>query len=232
MNPRKLKQARLGRGWSQVQASKRLGVAQSYLAMLESGRRRLTPQLARRFMRAYHLSAMVLPLTTNFAPQTGFDESALARQLAALGYPGYEYLRPRMPPRNPGEVLLAALFRDELDSRLVEALPWLLLRYWEMDTGWLVGEANRFSLQNRLGFLVSLARRVSKQGDSRNESRDRVLEQLEDVLVRSRMDREDTFLRPLRSEAELRWVILNRSEDAKRWNLLTAWRPEHFQYAA
>src|SRR5204862_2965596 len=45
----------------------------------------------------------------------------------ALGYPGFTHLRPRRwALKNPAEVLLAALAQDDLEPRLVEALPWLL----------------------------------------------------------------------------------------------------------
>ncbi|MGH7407910.1 MAG: helix-turn-helix domain-containing protein, partial [Candidatus Methylomirabilales bacterium] len=61
MNFHDLKSGRLARGLSQVQAATRLGVSQPYLAMLEGGSRRLTPELARRAMKVYDLSPAVLP---------------------------------------------------------------------------------------------------------------------------------------------------------------------------
>ena len=61
MSPTDVRTARLARGWSQQQAAPRLGVSQPYLAMLETGARRLTPELARRVMRTYGLDPTVLP---------------------------------------------------------------------------------------------------------------------------------------------------------------------------
>ncbi len=232
MNSSVLKQTRLLRRWSQPQAAQHLGVSQPYLAMLESGQRRLTPALTRRFVRSYGLTPAHLSPSKDFNPQAGMSADTLANQLCALGYPGFGYLKSRVPRMNPGEVLLAALAQDELEPRLVEALPWLLLRYWEMDTEWLVAEARRFALQNRLGFVVSLARRLAESSESSNLDRHNTFTVLESVLFRDRLARESTFLKNLRSDAEREWVMQNQSEDAKRWNLLTDWRPEYLPYVS
>ena len=61
MSPTDVRTTRLARGWSQQQAAPRLRVSQPYLAMLETGARRLTPELARRVMRTYGLDPTVLP---------------------------------------------------------------------------------------------------------------------------------------------------------------------------
>jgi len=158
------------------------------------------------------------------------EAQRLANYLAVLGYPGFGYLRPHVPRKNPGEVMLAALAQDDLEARLVEALPWLLLRYWEMDAAWLVEQAKKRDLQNRLGFVVSLARRLSQRGNPPNEQRNHALSELESALDRSRLAREDTFLRLPRTDAERQWLMQNRPEEARHWNLLTDWRPEHLQY--
>jgi hypothetical protein len=52
----------------------------------------------------------------------------LATELASLGYPGFAYLKSR-GKKNPAEVLLSALSSNHLEARLVEALPWILLKY-------------------------------------------------------------------------------------------------------
>jgi hypothetical protein len=133
--------------------------------------------------------------------------------------------------RNPGEVLLTALAQNNLESRLVEALPWLLLRYWEMDFAWVVEHAKKLDLQNRLGFVTSLARKVS-EANPQNEPRTRALAELESTLNRSRLAREDDFLRPARNHVERQWLMQNRPEDARHWNLVTDLRPEHLGYDA
>jgi transcriptional regulator with XRE-family HTH domain len=232
MNPHLLKQARLQRRWSQPRAAHHLGVSQPYLAMLETGRRRLTPALSRRFVRAYRLTPAHLLPSKDFSPQSGVNAESLANQLCVLGYPGFAYLGSRVPRMNPGEVLLAALAQDELEPRLVEALPWLLLQFWEMDTEWLVADACRFTLQNHLGFVVSLARRVAESEAVPNAPRNKALANLDSVLYRSRLARESSFLKNLSTDAERQWLMQNQSEDAKRWNVLTDWRREHLPYGA
>jgi hypothetical protein len=95
--------------------------------------------------------------------------ATLARDAAGLGYPGFAHLRSsNWTPKNPGEVLLAALAQDELEPRLVEALPWMVLRYPDVDWRWVVREAKVRDLQNRLGFVVALARQLAtRAGDER-----------------------------------------------------------------
>jgi transcriptional regulator with XRE-family HTH domain len=230
MRPEQLRTGRMNRGWSQNEAARRLGVSQPYVAMLEKGKRRLTSALARKLMSVYHLSPAVLSVSETFAPEPT-DAQRLAEYMALLGYPGYAYLRPHVAKRNPGEVLLTALAQNNLESRLVEALPWLLLRYWEMDFAWVVEHAKKLDLQNRLGFVTSLARKVS-EANPQNEPRTRALAELESTLNRSRLAREDDFLRPARNHVERQWLMQNRPEDARHWNLVTDLRPEHLGYDA
>src|SRR5437762_5488254 len=53
------------------------------------------------------------------------ENDRLAFDLAALGYPGFSYLT-ACSKRDPTEFVLAALQVVNLDSRVVEALPWVL----------------------------------------------------------------------------------------------------------
>ena len=218
----------MNRGWSQNEAARRLGVSQPYVVMLEKGKRPLTPALVRKAMSVYHLSPAVLPVSESFVPEPT-DAQQLAEYMALLGYPGYAYLRPHVARRNPGEVLLTALAQNNLESRLVEALPWLLLRYWDMDFAPVVEHAKKVDLQNRLGFVVSLARKLSA-ANPQNEPRTLALAELESTLDRSRLAREDDFLRPARNRVERQWLMQNRPEDARHWNLVTDLRPEHLRY--
>jgi len=224
-----LRSARVVKGLTQKQAASRLGVSQPYLAMLESSRRRLTHELARRAMEVYDLPATVLPLSEQPSPRGRMGAADLARDLAALGYPGFAYLRPEnWRPKNPSEVLLAALALDELEARLVEALPWLVLKYWPLDREWLVRQAKLHDLQNRLGFVVTLARRLAERAE--DEQRARELRDLETELERSRLAREDTLGRASLSEAERHWLVESQSEDARRWNVLTDWTADALRY--
>lgn len=230
MSAKELRSARVAKGLTQVQAAARLKVSQPYVAMLESGGRRLTRKLARRAMKVYDLPPTVLP-HSELPPSRPRVAEALANDLAALGYPGFAYLRPRnWKPKNPGEVLLTALAQDDLEARLVEALPWLLLRYPLVDREWLVREAKLRDLQNRLGFVVSLGRRLAERAG--DEDKAQVLEGLEKEVERSRLAREDTLCKASLPEPERRWLAESRPEEAKRWNLLTDWTADALRYVA
>src|SRR5436853_544688 len=82
------------------------------------------------------------------------DNENLASDLAALGYPGLSYLKPKRT-KGPAEVLLSALRAKNLDARLVEALPWVLLEYPDMDWKWLVNETKQHELQNNSAAMFS-----------------------------------------------------------------------------
>jgi transcriptional regulator with XRE-family HTH domain len=228
MKRHEFKSARLAKGWTQTQAAAHLGMTQAYLNYLENGKRRLTPDLVRRATSVYGLPPQVLPVADTFAPvQT--DDQQMTEFLARLGYPGFAYLRARSQKRHPFEVLLTGLAQKSLDARVAEALPWVALSYAQPDT-WLVGNARRFNLQNRLGFVVSLAKRLA---ETRNDHvRAAELSQLESLLDESRLAREDAFYRPPRTESEREWLRKNRTEDAVHWNMLSDMRPEHLRYAS
>jgi hypothetical protein len=198
--------------------------------MLERGQRRLTPKLAQRVAKVYDLAATAVPRSQRELPAR-LNAAALARDLAGFGYPGFAYLRPRYwTPKNPGEVLLSALAQDDLEPRLVEALPWLVLRYSTLDWSWVVREAKVRDLQNRLGFVVGLARQLAvRVGEERKA---RSLVGLEAHLDRSRLAREDTLCRASLPEPERRWLVEHRPENAKHWNLLTDWTADVLRYAA
>ena len=228
MKPSEFKSARLAMRWTQTEAAAHMGMTQAYLNFLESGKRRLTPELVRRATSVYGLSPELLPVGDAFAPAETDDER-LTELLAKLGYPGFSYLRARAPRKHPFEVLLTALAQKNLDARVAEALPWVAMKYAQPDS-WLVENARKFNLQNRLGFVVGLARQVA---ELRHEgARSAELSQLENLLDDSRLAKEDAFYRPPHTEAEREWLRKNRTEDAAHWNLLTDMRPEHLQNAS
>jgi transcriptional regulator with XRE-family HTH domain len=227
MNYTELRMKRQQNGWSEQDAAERLGLSQSYLSMLENGKRPLTTRVARRAMRAFGLPATVLPPRR---VQSHWDSQRVAKELAALDYPGLSYMRTHGPKENPAVVLLGALSNDQLEARMVEALPWLLLRYWGLDQAWLLDEAKRRDLQNRLGFVVALARRMSESSTPPNPARTETLAELEAKLNKSRLVKEDTLGKPPQTATEREWVMQNRTPEAKHWNVMTDLRPEHFQY--
>jgi transcriptional regulator with XRE-family HTH domain len=232
MDARFFKQARKRAGWSQQKAAAELGVSQSYLSMLENGQRPLPPEVARRMVHVYKLSPVSLPPSQERWDPKAVDLEQLAADLAGLGYPGFAYLRNRRSEKNPSEVLLTALAQEDLEARLFESLPWLVLKYWDMDTDWLVEQAKRHDLQNRLGFVVSLARNAGRRAAPANPQRDAALEELESPLKRSLLAREEPLGKPKLSEAEHRWLKKHRPKEAREWNLLTNWRPEALRYVA
>lgn len=214
---------------TQAHLAGRLGVSQSYVAMLESGQRRLTPEIARKLVR---LGASPALLPVRPPEQARLNAQGLARQLGALGYPGFAYLGRNVRRRNPAEVLLAALAEEELEARLVEGLPWLLLRYSDMDFNWLVREAKQRNLQNRLGFVATLARGWAEGKASAVSSRVTALSKLETALEPSRLAREDTLGRKPTSDVGRQWLRENCSEAARHWNLLTTWHVEDLRYGS
>lgn len=106
----------------------------------------------------------------------------LTESLASLGYPGFAYLRQTDRKATPHEVLLISIVQDDLDARVVEALPWLILEYWELDFMPPIEEAKLSGHQNRLGFLVSIARQISQR--STFHRRTTALEDIEDTIER------------------------------------------------
>ena len=226
-----LREARKRLGWSQQKAAGILRVSQSYLSMLEMGERSLPDDLARKFVRAYRLPPTSLPPTQDPWTPRRLDPQELAKQLADLGYPGFAYLREKHSTKNPAEVLLDALAQDRLEARLFEALPWLLLHYWTMDTNWLVEQAKLHDLQNRLGFVATLARNATRRAPD-NNSRRSALESLESSLRHSLLAREESIGSTGLSETERSWLRKHRSAEAKQWNLLTNWRLEALRYVA
>ncbi len=229
MTGQDLRDGRQKRGWTQQVAAAKLGVSQPYLALMERGERRVPARLARNAARLYGLSLTALPVESNWSDAPHCNEQDMAAYLAGLGYPGLAYLRPAKK-RNPAEVLFAALSCDDLESRLTEALPWVVLEYPDLDWNWLVRAAKVQNLQNRLGFVTSMGRRLAEQDGK--ESVATALRQNELALDKARLVHEDTLCHASLSEAEKRWVREHRSAEAHHWNLLTDLSPEHLSYAA
>ena len=225
-----LQKARLEVGWTQTRLADRLGITQAYLSLMEGGKRPVPSRLQRRVASMFQLSPTALPLSIPRKLDTKTADTMIEQGLARLGYPGLAYRMKRGERRNPAEVLLMALRLDDLDPRLAEALPWLLLRFEGFDTETLVTRTRSMELQNRLGFTVSLARRVAEHNPTFTKRVDE-LERLEQKLERSRLAREDTYGQGKLSERMRRWLRENRSREADHWNLLTDLRLEHLSYA-
>lgn len=226
MNGNWLRDERERKGWTQEQAAARLGVSQTYLSLLENGRRPVSVRLARKLERKFAVPPTVLPVAAKMAPE---DAQSLVEGLAALGYPGFTHFKPGRP-LNPAQLLFAALRMGDLESRVSEALPWVVWHYPDLDWRWLVDQAKLHDLQNRLGFVVSVARQVAERKGPVATAQ--ALATVERRLESSRLAREDTLCRESMTQAERRWLRERRPEHAQHWNLLTGLVPEHLSYLA
>jgi hypothetical protein len=143
--------------------------------------------------------------------------------LGALGYEPFGYLRGRL--FNPAAVLLTALRQNDLPARVVEALPWLVLRFPDLNRDWLVERAKLHDVQNRLGYVAALAAQVAGA-----EAAPR-LRELVQALEPSRLAREGTLCHDSMTETERRWLREQRPPEAKHWNLLTDLNRDNLSYA-
>ena len=207
-----------------------LGVTQEYVSLMETGKRRIPDRVARTAARLLRMPASVLPLPPTERLERPVTNAMVEADLARLGYPGLAYKKKHGEVLNPTAVLLSALALDNLEARLGEALPWLLLEFAEIDFDALIARAKARDLQNRLGFTVALARQITER-NARYHHRTEGFRRLEEALEPSRLAREDTFGKRESSERILEWIREHRSEAAKHWNLLTDLRAENLPYA-
>ena len=224
-----LQKGREQKGWTQEQSALKLGISQPYISLLEKGTRRVPEKLARKAATLFGLSAVKLPIETVGHRVQPKNDQALSSDLAALGYPGLSYLKSRRK-RNPAEVMLSALMNENLDARLAEALPWVLVKHPDLDWEWLVRAAKVNDLQNKLGFVTNVARRLAEKLDKLETVS--LLREKESLLEKSRLAREDTLCHDSLTQSERRWLQLNRSDEAKHWNLLTDLSLEHLSHVS
>ncbi len=152
--------------------------------------------------------------------------------LGALGYPGFVNLFTEIEAEfnhDPAIVLMAALSCNHLDERVVEALPWLVLRYPDMDWQWMVREARRRNAQNRLGFVVGLALRVAASSDGNMEKLAR-LSSVEEELFEYRLEKEDAQWQRV-APGQRESLRESRSNEAKQWRLLTELTDQDLAYS-
>jgi transcriptional regulator with XRE-family HTH domain len=216
MTGTELRDARNASSWTQAQAATRLGVTQAYLSMIERGERVVSSKLALRVVKVLEVPATALPLAEyqTRSRDTGFFQA----MLGSLGYPGFAYLR-RSARLNPAELLMEALDSDDLDSRVTEALAWLPLAYPRLDWKWLTANAKLHDRQNRLAYVVELARQAAKRDRSSRLEGELAIRLAK--LEPSRLANEDTLCRESMTLAERNWLREHRPKSAEHWNLLT-----------
>ncbi len=229
MTGTELRKARRTARWTQARLASRLAVTQAYVSLLETGGRRLPEPLARRLVRVMSLPPTAIPWPD--LAQVGSSTTAgwVEKQLTRLGYPGYAHRDRLGTVHNPMAVLLRALSLDDLDPRLAEALPWLLLRFGVDDPTLLAERARFLGLQNRLGFIAALAKEIAEKSAAhapRAAEFGRLLESLEPC----RLAREDTLGQTRMSDRMRGWVRSRRSDAAAHWNIVTDLVAEHLSY--
>jgi len=181
--------------------------------------------LALTAVRKLRLPPTTLPLPALSQAVTPVPPGELAAALAWLGYPGFVHMRKAARPANPAELVARAIAHRDLEPRLVEGLPWVLAKFHDLDWRWLIAQCRVLDLQNRLGFLVTLADQLAKP--SAAESLQAALADLE----RSRLTTEGTLCRDSMSVVERNWMRQARSLYAAHWNLLTALTADQLTHA-
>jgi transcriptional regulator with XRE-family HTH domain len=227
MTAREWRDGRELAGLTQVEAARSLRVSQPYLSQLETGLRVPSAALARKAAKLYKLpTALPLPEPLEFQ---GAAPDQLQEDLASLGYPGFEHVRSRKLS-NPAAVVLSAVVQRDLDTRLVEALPWVLSTYSDLNWAWLRDRTKLHNAQNRLGYLVHLANQTARPAGE-HQNVDRVLSSWRDELEEARLAGEGTLCRDSMPAAERAWLRANRPDVAAHWNLLTSLTAEQLPYA-
>jgi len=213
------RRARTKAGLRQVDAAQSVGISQAYLSQLENGTRQAGADLAKRAAALYALPiAMPLrrsPRSEEVAPDD------LQRELAGLGYPGFAHVSGG-EPQNPARVVFDAVIQKDLDTRLVEALPWVMNKYPDLDWEYLRDQVKLQNAQNRLGYVVHLARSVAGSP---------TLDRWEQDLEAARLAGEGTLCRESMPQRERAWLREHRSPAAAHWNLLTGLTVEQLSYA-
>ena len=229
MNAEQWKTGREKAGLTQVAATRSLNVSQPYLSQLERGLRVARAALARKAAKLYKLPPTALPLPEPLKASRATPDE-LQRMLASLGYPGFEHIRSKAVS-NPAEVVLNAVVKPDLDTRLTEALPWVLSAYTDLNWEWLRDCAYRNKAQNRLGYLLHLAEQTVGASPG-GQHAIQVLSQWKIELEDLRLAREGTLCRDSMPEPERAWLRANRPEAAAHWSLLTGLTAEQLPYAA
>jgi transcriptional regulator with XRE-family HTH domain len=212
----------------QIDAAHRLGISQPYLSLLESGKRQITDRIARRAVNLFRLSPTSIPKKLNPYDTQTLSNDRIAEDLAALGFVGFAHLKKKTRRKNPADVLLMAIAKEDLDTRILEALPWLIVEYCELDWNQLLNAAKLVNLQNRLGFLTTLARKVAE--NTGNQTKTNLLRLKESEIEKSKLFHEEPLCNSSMTLVEKRWLKSNRTKEAKSWRLLSDLKIENLKY--
>ena len=191
---------------SQSEYAALLGVSQPYLSLLESNVRPLTPKLLEKLSQRFKPTDLPLELS-----ETELDDDTLANTLGALGYPGFAHLT-HAPKLNPAVLVLECLRKANLDVRVLEALPWFLGHYEDLNLEWLTSQAKLRNLQNRVAFLSALSNEVHPRPH---------LNRLLTKLEPARLAAEQTLANDKMPATLRAWMRQERTPLAAHWNVLT-----------
>lgn len=216
---------RVNTGLTQAKAAQQLGISQAYLSQLENGSRKAAEACSRKAADLYGLPPTVLPLPSN-PEEVSPDEIQV--ELAAAGYPGFSHVRAPVKT-NPAKVVYGTVVKRDVDTRLVEALPWVLSTYPDLNWVWLRDQVKLRNAQNRLGYLLFLAKQLAASDPARHGAVE-ILTAWEKDLEDSRLATEGTLCRDSMPEAEKLWLRENRPEAAAHWGLLTSLTSEQLFY--
>ncbi len=204
-----LRQWRKRKGLTQVDAASVLGVSQPYLSLLEKGMRPLTTALLHR-------------MKTSAADRTALKSEKFRAQLSALGYPGFSHIARPRTKLTADVLLISVLAEPNADSRVLEALPWLIGQcVSHVPLNWLVRQGKLQNLQNRLGFILQ----------SSNVEAPGILSAIHE-LEEARLLQETTLCWDSMPAATRDWMRINRTPLAEHWNILTRFQAEDIVNAA
>lgn len=217
-------------GKTQADAAKGVGVKQPFVCAVEKDLRPVTPRLKNWLYSVYPeaLTATSTPMaarsehmhwnSSDHSKAMPYSE-LLKEHLGNLGYPGFAYLA-RMPRKvDPLVVLLDALSTEDLDQRVVEALPWVLAHQRNLDWRKLTDEVRLRNLQNRLGFLLEVTVQATKKLHFSAAAVE--LEPWLNWLREARLYKEDTLCKKSLTQVERRRLHRSRPKAARFWRLLT-----------
>jgi transcriptional regulator with XRE-family HTH domain len=230
MNGAEFKTWRKKAGKTQVDAAKGAGVQQPFVCAVEKGLRPVTSKL-KNWLYSVHPEALTAaPTSTDAHSEAAHWDSpnpgqraqyseVLKERLGSLGYPGFAYLARTPRKVDPLAVLLGALSTEDLDQRVVEALPWVLAHRRNLDWRRLTDEVRLLNLQNQLGFLLEVtvqATRKMKFSEAAVE-----LEPWLNRLREARLYKEDTLCKKSLTQVERKRLHRTRPRAARFWRLLT-----------
>jgi hypothetical protein len=199
-------------------------VSQTLVSLWEHGNRKLPAKRVKQLRRlGVELDATLLPMR-KFPAVTNFSQ-----EVANLGYPGFAHFVTGEPELNPAQFLVLALSQKYLDRRTAEALPWVALHYWNLDWDWTRRESKVRDLQNRLGFTVTLAKKLAVTRDQPDAVRE--LTAQEEALRDSLLAREDTYCNDRMTAVERDYLQSYRPVDAAAWHVLSDLALENIAYA-